>query len=97
MRLNIHESIYVAILNYMRRHNWERPAKIVMSKDAFMKTLSKDLIDFRNSPETYRGIPLSITFEPGIHIHLCEPDIYLFPEENANTIKEKKENADDKT
>jgi len=94
MRLNIHESIYVAILNYMKRHNWEPPAKIVMSKDAFMKALSKDLIDFRKFPETYMGIPLNITFEPGIYIHLCEPSINLFPEINENVIRTNKENTD---
>lgn len=95
MSLAIHESIYVAIQDYMKRHDLERPAKIVMSKNAFMKALSKDLIDFRNFPETYMGIPLNITFEPVIHIHLCEPAIHLFPEVNTNTIRINKENTDE--
>lgn len=95
MNLSIHESIYVAIQDYMKRHNWELPAKIVMSKDAFMATLRKGLIDVRNFPETYCGIPLSITFEPDIYIHLCEPSIYLFPKINENVIRTNKENADE--
>ena len=95
MNLNMHESIYIAIQDYKERHNSEKPAKIVMSKNAFMKALNRDIIDFRSFPETYMGIPLSITFEGGVHIHLCEPDIHLFPEENANTIKIKKENTDE--
>ena len=95
MSFDIHNSIYVAIQDYMKRHNWKKPAKIIMSKDAFMKALSKDVIDFRSFPETYMGIPLSITFEGGVHIHLCEPDIHLFPEENANTIRVNMENTDE--
>lgn len=95
MSLNIHESIFVAIQDYMKRHDLEQPAKIVMSKDAFMKALSTDLIDFRNFPETYMGIPLNITFEPGIHIHLCEPAIHLFPEINENVIRTNKANTDE--
>lgn len=93
MSLNIHESIFVAVQDYMKRHNWEPPAKMVMSKNAFMASLQKDLIDFRVFPETYRGIPLSITFEPGIYIHLCEPSINLFPEINENVIRINKENT----
>ena len=95
MSSNIHESIFVAIQDYMKRHNGEQPAKIVMSKNAFMAALRKDLIDFTSFPETYRGIPLCITFEPGIYIHLCEPSINLFPEINENVIRTNKENTDE--
>lgn len=87
MNLSIHESIYVAIQDYMERHNWEPPAKIVMSENAFTAALRQDLIDSMSFPETYYGIPLRITSESGIHIHLCEPSIKLFPEINKNVIR----------
>lgn len=92
MSFDIHESINIAIQDYLRRHDWELPAKIVMSKEAFMDTLSREFFSLRGFPETYRGIPVSIALEDkGMHIHLCEPDINLFPEINANTIKPYKE------
>lgn len=95
MNLSIHESIYVAIQDYMERHNWELPAKIVMSENAFIAALRQDLIDSMSFPETYYGIPLRITSEPGIYIHLCEPSIHLFPEISENVIRINKENTDD--
>lgn len=95
MSLDIHESIHIAMQDYMKRHNWEPPAKIVMSENAFMTALRQDLIDSMSFPETYRGIPLSITSESGIHIHLCEPAIHLFPEVSENVVRTYKENADE--
>lgn len=95
MNLSMHESLYVAIQDYMERHNWKPPAKIVMSESAFVAALRQDLIDSMSFPETYRGIPLSITSESGIHIHLCEPAIHLFPEINENVIRMNKENTDE--
>lgn len=92
--IDIHSSLYAALIDYIDRHNGEMPAKITMSREAIIAAGVKE-VNFRKFPETYAGIPVCHTNEDGIHIYLSEPEIQLFPKPNANTIRIPREYRND--
>lgn len=90
-------SIKIAIAEYESRNDNKSPAKLLLSKDAYLEvsSLGGFVRGYRQLNETIFGVPFEISAKNGIHVHLCEPEIPIIRLSAYNTTVTEADDAEE--
>ena len=79
---DIYESIFLAIDEYMDRHNGHGPARIIITVPVYVALDTTTFVNVGPRNKRFCNIPVVVEAGQGYHIHLAEPEIQIhqFPE-----------------
>lgn len=74
----IYESIFMALDEYMDRHNGQGPAQITVTLPVYAQLMRTTFMNYRHGCAKFCNIPVVVAGGDGYHIHLAEPEIPLY-------------------